>query len=160
MTYKNISFEKAKKMWEDYISNFTEIISSEIPMINKWEIRKMRVDVYPKEKNGLKKRGGSLHRYFAKSELQKENVEKIWSIFKKFSENINLRVERWRNNEKDLNRYDFKAINDNTDDSFSCSINLPNEWNSPHISVSVFVGPRYRQIDLENITTNSKEANN
>ncbi len=151
MTSENISFECAKKMWESCISDFAEIISSEISMVEKWEIRKMRVDVYSKDENGLKKRGGSLHKYFAKSELKKEDVEKIWSLFQDFSENISLRVERWRNNEKDLNRYKFEATNDNTDDSLLCSINLPNEWNKPHISISVFVGARYRQIDLESI---------
>ncbi len=157
MTSKTISFECAKKMWEGYISDFAQIISTEIPMVDRWEIRKMRVDVYPKEENGLKKRGGSLCKYFSKSELKKEDVEKIWSLFQNFSENISLRVERWKNNEKDLDRYKFEAVNDNTDDSLLCSINLPNEWNNSLISISVFVGARYRQIDLESIALNSKK---
>ncbi|MWW26668.1 hypothetical protein [Algibacter lectus] len=151
VTFENISFETAKKMWEEYISDFVKIISSEIPIIDKWEMRKMRVNICEKEENGLKKRCGSLHKYFTELELQKENVEKIFSLFQNFSNDIGLRVERNKNNEKGLDRYDFEAVNDNTDDSLSCHINLPNEWNNPRISISVFVGSRYRKIDLESI---------
>ncbi|NDV94295.1 hypothetical protein D0T84_05100 [Dysgonomonas sp. 521] len=156
--FENISFESAKKIWEEDISDFIKTISPEIPFNNvEWEKRKMCINVYQTDENGFKKRGGSGYGYFAEVVLQKENVEKIWSLFEQFSNNYDLKIERWRNNEKDLDRYHFEARNDKTNDSISCNINLPNEWNNPYVSISVFVGGRYRQIDLDSIK-NSKES--
>ena len=82
MSFDNISFESAKKMWEEYVYDFVKTISSEVPIIEKWEMRKMRVNVCKKEENGLKKRYGSLHRYFTELELQKETLKKFSACFK------------------------------------------------------------------------------
>jgi beta-galactosidase beta subunit len=146
---ENISFEYAKKIWEKRVFDFVKTISLETSLGNtEWEVRKMHINIYSANENGLKKRSGSRHRYFINVELQKENAEKIWGLFKQFANQYDLELERWKNNEKDLDRYAFEAKNINTNDSISCHIELPNEWNNPCIWVSVFVGARYHQIDL------------
>ena len=151
LTIENISFECAKKIWEERILDFVNTISSEIQLkAAKWEMSKMRINTYHVNESGLKKRGGSGHGYLVKIELQKEDTEKIWTLFEQFSNNCDLKVERLENNEKDLERYDFKATNVKSEDNISCSIYLPNEWNkNPCISISVFIGARYRQTDLD-----------
>lgn len=53
-------------------------------------------------------------------------VNAIWEIIKQFSEEDGLhKVERFRENKKDLNRYNLRAEND--DDHFSCNIHLAGE---------------------------------
>lgn len=99
--------------------------------------------------NGKKKRGacGPFFRSF--TPLNPTAADEVWKKFKQFSKEHGLNsIERLRNNENELGRYDFRATDSVTKDRLSCRICLPEEWNKAGIHISISIGPRYRNEDL------------
>jgi len=146
------SFETACEYCGANLKEFVEQISAgTIPSLanGQWTYRKKKTRVCESDDSGKKKRCAIGERYYSHVPLNGKEANVIWKIFKQFSEVHGLhKIERLRNNEKELGRYDFRAENTSTNDIFSCSIYLPGEWNSPKISLSLFIGPRYRNVDL------------
>lgn len=144
------TFETVRDDWEKYIKEFVyQLSDGQIPTLSnaEWHDEKGRVNVYPADNEGKEKRGLQGPYYRSEVALNRNAVNVIWKLFKQFSEEHGLhKVERYRENEKELDRYDFRAEND--DDHFSCNIHLSGEWNQPYISLLMFVGPRYRSVDL------------
>lgn len=144
------SFEVVCMNWErqmkEFIHSLTDGSISALGNVQ-WEYNKRRVQVYPPDEDGKKKRGAYGPSYRSKTELNRSAAAAVWKKFKQFSKEHGLNhIERLRNNEKWLGRYDFNAADD--DDIISCRIDLPGEWNSAGISISVFIGPRYRNEDI------------
>lgn len=146
------SFETACKHWDTVFKDFVEQLSDGTisSLVNiQWIYEKKRTKVCSPDDSGKKKRCAAGPKYYSEISLNCEEANAIWKAFKLFSETNGLcKIERLRNNEKELGLYNFKAENKNTGDSFSCLISLPGEWNSPRILLSLFIGSRYQDKDL------------
>jgi len=146
------SFEKACKHWDAIMKRFAEQISDGMIQAltdTQWIYEKKKIRVCEPDDNGKKKRCAIGAGYYSNAILNSRDANAVWKVFKQFSETHGLRkTERLRNNEKELGWYNFRAENTSTDDKFSCSISLPGEWTKPNISLSLFIGPRYRDVDL------------
>ena len=82
--------------------------------------------------------------------LNRSDTEQIWLRFQELVGAVGLdEMERIPANEQELGQYDFRAANSQTKDSFTCLIYLPGKWNQAGIHISVFIGPRYREKDLQ-----------
>ena len=146
------SFENACRSWDIIMKKFAQHISDgriQALTDTQWIYEKKQTRVCEPDDSGKKKRCAIGARYYSNALLNSKEANTIWKIFKQFSETHGLhKTERLRNNEKELGRYDFRAGNTSTGDEFSCSIYLPGEWNKPLISLSLFIGPRYRNVDF------------
>ena len=72
---------------------------------------------------------------------------KVQRMFKEHFDDSNLpNVERLTGNEE-MGRYVFSAKNEL--DQVECVINTPGEWNIPLISITGYVGSRYRISDID-----------
>lgn len=145
------SFESACENWDRAMKKFAEHISHEImPITNiPWIYEKKRTKVCSVDDNGKKKRCAVGARCYSNAVLNNKDAYVVWNLFQQFAKAEGLdKIKRLQNNEKELGRYDFGAENTITGDEFSCSIYLLGKWNKPHISLAIFIGPRYRKIDL------------
>ena len=114
-----------------------------------WIIEKKRVFVCGSDGSKKRRRTVSGPSYHSGVSLNRSDTEQIWNHFQAFAGVIGLdEVERIPANEQELGRYDFRASNSQTADSFTCLIYLPGEWNQAGVHISVFIGPRYRDADL------------
>lgn len=146
------AFEAVCESWEQRMKDFVLILSyGSIPTLRnaEWTFHKKRVFVSVPDANGKKKRGAFGPHFRAYTSLNRTAAEAVWKQFKLFAKQHGCNhIERLRNNEKELGRYDFRAIDTVTKDEVSCGIALPGEWNKAHINISVTVSPRYRNEDL------------
>ncbi len=146
------AFEAVCSIWEQHINEFIfQLSDGSIPTLRnaEWSVRKKRVFVCEPDPNGKKKRGACGPYFSSFTSLNRAAAGAVWKLFKRFSKEHGLNsLERLRNNEKELGRYDFRASNSETEDEFSCSIYLPGEWNKAGIHISMTIGPRYRNEDL------------
>lgn len=146
------SFESVCKEWSASMKELVAHISNgEIPSLihSEWRYEKRQTRVCEPDEKGKKKRCAVGERYYSSASLTAEDANAIWQRLQQFAEAHGLyEVERIENNEQELGRYDFRAKNPDTEDYISCCIYLPGEWNGPKISLSIFIGPRYRKIDL------------
>ena len=149
--YPPQSLETAIAWWEQYLRKFTILLSDAIPSLKNtdWSIEKKRVFVCGSDGSKKRKRTASGPSYHSGVSLNRSDTEQIWNHFQAFAGAIGLdEVERIPANEQELGQYDFRASNGLTADSFTCLIDLPDEWNQAGIHISVFIGPRYREADL------------
>lgn len=146
------SFEAVCQCLEQRQQEFISTLSDGgIPSLRnaEWTARKKRIAVCSAEPDGRKKRIGFGPRFSASAPVNRTAAEAVWKKFKQFGKESGLcQIERFRNNEKELGRFDFRATDPATDDQFSCRIHLPGEWNSTGIQISMVVGPRFRNADL------------
>ena len=146
------SFEAVCSSWEQDIKEFIlQISDGSIPTLRdvEWTFEKKRVFVIEPDANGKKKRGACGPYFSAYTSLNRTAAEAVWKKFKQFAKEHGLNhIERLRNNEKELGRYDFRATDTVTEDKFSCSIYIPGEWNTAGLHTSMTVSPRYRNEDL------------
>ena len=147
-----LSFETVCKHWETALADFTKNFSDgSIPaLINvEWDFSKKKIGVCEAEEDGRKKRCRGMG-VVSEVCLNSMEAEVIWDFFEQFSKEQGFNdIERWRNNEE-IGRYKFVAINNETSDKFSVSVMLPGEWNrKPAIWLSVWIGARYRKVDLQ-----------
>lgn len=146
------SFEAVCSNWEQRIKEFIfQLSDGSIPTLRnaEWDVEKKRVFVCEPDQDGKKKRGACGPYFSSFLPLNRTAAGAVWKAFKQFSKDQGLtRIERLRNNEKDLGRYDFRAADSDTEDELSCRIYLPGEWNKAGIHISITIGPRYRNEDL------------
>ena len=146
------SFEAVCNNWEQLVKEFSNMLSDGgIPTLKdaQWTYEKKRINVYPIDESGKKKRGASGMAFRSNAELNRNAANIVWNKFKQFAEEHGLNtIERLRDNEKELGRYDFIAQNEDTGDELTCGIRLLGEWNKPGVHLSMFIGPRYRNEDL------------
>ena len=147
-----LSFEATCKYWETALADFgKELSSGNISVLKnaEWEFSKGKIRVCDPEEDGRKKRCRWIDCHF-EARLKNTGAEMIWNFFEQFSLEHGLSdVERWKNNEE-MGRYKFVAKDDETSDKFDVSIMLPYEWNpKPAIWLSVWIGARYRNVDLQ-----------
>lgn len=146
------SFESVCKHWEQQMKEFVNLLSDgSIPTLKNvpWIYEKKYTNVYQADENGKKPRGARGPAYRSWTPLNRTATGAVWKIFKQFAKEHDLtEIERLRNNEKELGQYDFRATNSSTQDILSCSIYLPGEWNRAGIHLHIFIGPRYRNVDL------------
>lgn len=145
------SLEAAIALWEQRLNEFTALLSDDIPLLKNtgWSVEKRRVFVCEPDATGKRRRAASGPSYHSGVSLNRSDTEQIWNHFQAFAGAIGLdEVERIPANEQELGRYDFRASNSQTADSFTCLIYLPGEWNQAGVHISVFIGPRYRDADL------------
>ena len=146
------SLEAAIALWEQHLNEFTVLLSDAIPSIKNadWSIEKKRVFVCESDISKKRRRTASGPSYHSRVSLNRSDTEQIWHRFQAFAGSIGLdEVERIPANEQELGQYDFRASNSQTSDSFTCLIYLPGEWNQAGVHISVFIGPRYREADLD-----------
>ena len=145
------SLEVAIVLWEQHLNEFAVLLSDAIPSLKNtdWIIEKKRVFVCGSDGSKKRRRTASGPSYHSGVSLNRSDTEQIWNHFQAFAGAIGLdEVERIPANEQELGRYDFRASNSQTADSFTCLIYLPGEWNHAGVHISVFIGPRYRDADL------------
>lgn len=146
------AFEAVCNHWEQCVKEFVfQLSGGSIPALRnvEWTLQKKRVFVCEPDANGKKKRGACGPSFRSFTPLSRTAADAIWKIFKQFCMEHGLSsIQRLRNNEKELSRYDFRATNGISKDGVSCSIYLPGEWNKAAIRISVTIGPRYRNEDL------------
>lgn len=145
------SLEVAIVLWEQHLNEFAVLLSDAIPSLKNtdWIIEKKRVFVCGSDGSKKRRRTASGPSYHSGVSLNRSDTEQIWNHFQAFAGAIGLdEVERIPANEQELGRYDFRASNNQTADSFTCLIYLPGEWNQAGVHISVFIGPRYRDADL------------
>lgn len=145
------SLEAAIALWEQHLNEFAILLSDAIPSLKKtdWIIEKKRVFVCGADGSKKRRRTASGPFYHSGVSLNCSDTEQIWHHFQTFSRAIGLdEVERIPANEQELGRYDFRASNSQTADSFTCLIYLPGEWNQAGVHISAFIGPRCREADL------------
>lgn len=147
------SFEAVCRYWEQRMKEFVNLLSDGcIPTLKnaQWIYEKKYTNVYPADETGRKPRGARGPTYCSGTPLNRTAANAVWKIFKQLARAHGLpEIERLRNNEKELGRYDFRATNNDTGDTFSCDIELSGEWNRPGIYLHMFIGPRYRNVDLQ-----------
>lgn len=113
------------------------------------DCEKKRIFVCEADQFGKKKRGACGSYYSSYTTLNRTAASAVWKVFQQFSKEHGLNsLERLRNNEKELGRFDFRAENRDTNDGLTCRIYLPGEWNKAGIHISMTIGPRYRNEDL------------
>ncbi|GHU65666.1 hypothetical protein AGMMS49983_13750 [Clostridia bacterium] len=146
------SFENALISWEQIADKFIASLKSNIKALSKinFDYEKVIVRVCAKELDGRKKRCGQGPLYSSQVSISKEDAETVWELFDEFVAKQGLSpAERLSNNEEGLRRYDFQSISIETGDRLICRLFLPSEWNGEgHINLRVFIGPRFRTIDL------------
>ena len=146
------SFEAVCRVWEQRATAFVSALSDGgIPTLKnaEWTVWKKRVCACDPEPEGKRKRLAFGPRFSSSTPLNRTAANAVWKRFKLFAKEHGLSdVERLRNNEEGLGRYDFRAADPETKDGFSCTIDLPGEWNVAGIHLSIVVGPRYRNEDL------------
>lgn len=145
------SLEVAIALWEQHLNEFAVLLSDAIPSLKNtdWIIEKKRVFVCGSDGSKKRRRTVSGPSYHSGVSLNRSDTEQIWNHFQAFAGVIGLdEMERIPANEQELGRYDFRASNSQTADSFTCLIYLPGEWNQAGVHISVFIGPRYRDADL------------
>ena len=145
------SFEAACKFWDRAVRSFVEeaadLIGRPVGQAD-WTYSKRRTRVCDLDETGRRKRCAGGMGYLLRTDLRPEDAEAVWAAFQRFAAASGLgQVERLRNNEEGLSRYHFQAEN-GLRDALTCTVDLPGEWNSPHIGVSFFVGFRYRAQDM------------
>lgn len=154
------AFEAVCSSWEQRMKDFILMLSDgSIPALNdvEWTVHKKRVFVSEPDVNGKKKRGACGPNFKSYPSLNRTAAEAVWKKFKQFAKQNGFNhIERLRNNEKELGRYDFRATDTVTQDEFSCDIYLPGEWNHAHINISITVSPRYRNEDLYDVLNGRK----
>lgn len=149
--YRPQSLETAIARWERYLREFTVLLSDAVPSLKNtdWRIEKKRVFVCEPDGSRKRKRAASGPSYHSGVSLNRSDAEQIWHCFQEFANAAGLdEAERIPANEQELGQYDFRALNSQTADSFTCLIDLPGEWNRAGAHISVFIGPRYREADL------------
>lgn len=145
------SLEAAIALWEQHLNEFAILLSDVIPSLKNtdWIIEKKRVFVCGADGSKKRRRTASGPSYYSGVSLNRSDTEQIWNHFQAFAGAIGLdEVERIPANEQELGRYDFRASNSQTADSFTCLIYLPGEWNQAGVHISAFIGPRCREVDL------------
>ena len=148
------SFESVCRNWEQDLKVWIlQLSDGSIPALRgvEWFVEKRRIFVCEPDSDGKKKRGACGPYFSSYTILNRTTAGAVWKLFQQFSKAHGLSsLERLRNNEKELGRYDFRASNCDTNDELSCRIDLPGEWNKAGIHISMVVGPRYRNEDLSN----------
>lgn len=148
------AFEVVCRNWEQDLKDWiSQLSDGSIPALRgaEWIVKKKRICVCEPDPAGKKKRGACGPYFSSYTILNRTAAGAVWKLFQQFSKVHGLRnLERLRNNEKDLGRYDFRASNCDTNDELTCRIYLPGEWNKAGIHVSMVIGPRYRSEDLPN----------
>lgn len=146
------AFEAVCNSWEQHMKEFIlQLSDGSIPTLRdvKWTFRKKRVFVSEPDANGKKKRGACGPYFISYPSLNRTAAEAMRKKFKQLAKEHGLNhIERLRNNEKELGRYDSRTTDTMTEDEFSFHINLPGEWNKAGIHISITVSPRYRNEDL------------
>ena len=146
------SLETAIALWEQHLSEFTVLLSDDIPSLKNtdWSVEKKRVFVCESDDSKKRKRAASGPSYHSGVSLNRSDTEQIWLRFQELVGAVGLdEMERIPANEQELGQYDFRVANSQTKDSFTCLIYLPGKWNQAGIHISVFIGPRYREKDLQ-----------
>lgn len=146
------SLEAAIALWEQRLREFTVLLADAIPslQVTGWCMEKTRVFACKPDPSRKRKRTASGPSCHAGVSLDRSDAERIWHCFQAFAGTVGLdEAERLPANEQELGQYDFRASNSQTEDSFTCLIHLPGEWNRAGVHISVFIGPRYRETDLQ-----------
>ena len=146
------SLEVAIVLWEQHLNEFAVLLSDAIPSLKNtdWIIEKKRVFVCGSDGSKKRRRTASGPSYHSGVSLNRSDTEQIWLRFQELVGTVGLdEMERIPANEQELGQYDFRAANSQTKDSFTCLIYLPGKWNQAGIHISVFIGPRYREKDLQ-----------
>ena len=146
---KQNDFETACKNLTEGISIFKEEIVSKCAELQdaEWLFDKGTTKVCKADENDKKKRCKVGICYISKIALTNDAAIEIWRMFKEHFDDSNLtNVERLTGNEE-MGRYVFSAKNEL--DQVECVINTPGEWNIPLISITGYVGSRYRISDID-----------
>lgn len=146
---KQNDFETACKNLTEEIGIFKEEIVSKCIELQgaEWSFDKGTTKVCKADENGKKKRCKVGITYKSMFTLTNDAAIEIWQIFKEYFDDSNLtNVERLTENEE-MGRYVFSAKNEL--DEVECVINTPGEWNIPLISITGYVGSRYRSLDID-----------
>ena len=112
-----------------------------------WQHEKLRVTVCRADESGHRRREAVGPRHKIEARLSPEEAEAVWTQFQRFGTGLGLVPTRDAEHEADLHRYYFSARDEATADEVRCLIDLPGPWNIPHLSIGVFVGPRFRRDD-------------
>ena len=147
---KQHSFETACKHLTETILIFKDEIvltCEELPDAD-WIFDKGSTKVCKADENGKKKRCKVGIKCQSKVALSNDAALEIWHIFKGyFGDSYLPNVERLAENEE-MGRYVFSAKN-SFGDEIECVIYTPGEWNIPLISITGYVGSRYRNSDID-----------
>lgn len=146
------SIEQVIKAWQVLLSDLRDrlhlALGNQIDPED-WVYHKHRLRVISDVGDlGYKQRCAQGPRYLQRVTLPLEAVEVVNQVLTDFNQDHQLgQLERWRQNE-DLDRYVWK-LTTTRQDTLSIDLNRPNDWNTPGLFLSLFIGPRYRQNDLE-----------
>ncbi|MCL2317131.1 MAG: hypothetical protein FWC46_08630 [Actinomycetia bacterium] len=110
-----------------------------------WHHEKLRVHVEPAQDDGRRARSAIGPRHKADARLCPKDAESAWTLFQTFAAAHGLRAVRHHEAEDSRRTYYFQGIGIDTGDEVRCLIYLPGSPESPHLSIGVFVGPRFRR---------------
>lgn len=147
---KQNSFETACKHITETILGFKDEIASTCKELQDadWIFDKGVAKVCKADENGKKKRCKVGIKCQSKATLSNNAALEIWYMFMAhFNDSYLSNIERLAENEE-MGRYVFSAKN-NFGDEIKCVIYTPGEWNIPVISITGYVGSRYRNSDID-----------
>ena len=147
---KQHSFETACKHLTEIILIFKDEIVSTCEELQaaEWTFDKGAAKVCKADENGKKKRCKVGIKCQSKAALSNDAALEIWCMFKRcFGDSYLPNIERLTENEE-MGRYVFSAKN-SFGDEIECVIYTPGEWNIPVISITGYVGSRYRNSDID-----------
>ena len=147
---KQNSFETACKHITETILGFKDEIGSTCKELQDadWIFDKGVAKVCKADENGKKKRCKVGIKCQSKATLSNDAALEIWYMFMAhFNDSYLSNIERLAENEE-MGRYVFSAKN-NFGDEIKCVIYTPGEWNIPVISITGYVGSRYRNSDID-----------
>ena len=147
---KQNDFETACKNMTEEIGIFKEEIASKCAELQdaEWSFGKGTTKVCKADENGKKKRCKVGIKCQSKAALSNDAALEIWCMFMaRFNDSYLPNIERLTENEE-MGRYVFSAKN-SFGDEIECVIYTPGEWNIPVISITGYVGSRYRNSDID-----------
>jgi hypothetical protein len=155
----SLCFEDARKRLEDSTLELSHRLTAAIKPLGEasWRYEKLHVKVCRPEEDGRRRRRGHGPRYKVDVRLTRPDVEVGWELFQRFAEEQGLPVKRVADYEADYDQYFYEARDESTGDQVRLLMDLPGEWNIPHVAIGVWVGPRFRRdtppVDADASTT-------
>ena len=142
----DLCFEDARARLENSTQELSRQLGAAIAPLHgvAWQYEKLHVKVCPPDTDGRRRRRGHGPRYKVEARLTQADAELGWELFQRFADTLGLSAKRITDFEAGYDQYFYEARDEQTDDQVRLLIDLPGEWNIPHVSIGVWVGPRYR----------------
>jgi hypothetical protein len=142
-----LSFEDARKRLEDSTLELSHRLTAAIEPLGgaTWRYEKLHVKVCRPAEDGRRRPRGHGPRYKADVRLTRPDVEIGWELFQRFAAEQGRPARRITDNENDYDQFFYEARDEQTGDQVRLLMDLPGEWNIPHVAIGVWVGPRFRR---------------